>query len=1374
MENHHEQDIRSFDGIALSSSTIEAIPLFSSEIDAVPLSTDQLSVSTLDGIPLSSSSISATPLSKSLIYGSYSNAPLSSGLYAQLYTIAVAGIEANIITSDILVPVTGIISVQGVEAYIREPDTVRVVSVALIPVTGIPASIEEGTIEDVVRATVTVIPVTGIVASIGAPENVEATVTIIPVTGIPASIEEGTIEDVVRATVTVIPVTGIVASIGAPENVEATVTIIPVTGIPASIEEGTIEDVVRATVTVIPVTGIVASIGAPENVEATVTIIPVTGISASIEEGTIEDVVRATVTVIPVTGLVASIGAPENVEATVTVIPVTGIAASVGAPENVEATVTIIPVTGISASIEEGTIEDVVRATVTIIPVTGIEASIGAPENVEATVTVIPVTGIEASIGAPENVEATVTIIPVTGIEANIGAPENVEATVTIIPVTGIEANIGAPENVEATVTVIPVTGLVASVGAPENVEATVTIIPVTGISASIEEGSGILDTSYYEPVNGYSWYTWSDPGGWTDIDVTTIANVGTGEVDNAPGLKAHIDANAGSKIRYIFPEGTFNFESLLHINRDNKILVGAGRDETVLDFHNAGLIRFQGFDGNTSGITVAPQRGDTTVQVVDASLFIVGEVMTIREDLENTVLGSDDTNAPYNLSSPIIPESWGSQTREQIVRITAIDTITNTITFDEPLALDYNLANNPECKQYNVVYDNGIQDLTVQVSADTGLSTIEFDRAQRCFARNVHINKTAKYGFRIAESYQIEISQCSVVDAWSFGGGGFAYGVNIELGSSGCRVSDSVFDNLRHHIAIQTGASHNVVAYNFNRSPSESSVNLTDFSLHGHYCHHNLIEGNIFHIAEINDFYPRTDHNLFFRNKVLGNPNFWDGDTSSYAFWLRRTSIAGIVANRIETSNIARVFTGSESSLITLNGNVAPTGVPNSKVLTSKPSYWGASDVWPPFAGNADNPIPAELLLSDTLTAQLATIPVTGIEGSVVSDSFSGNPFRLTTYDLASGLNASFELTLNQNLAPDYFIILNGNLNSSAQNNQQQHCKIMSDPFGSGDLLVSSGADKIGFHRQLGSSEWFGSVTVVECLTPNSPDGFRLVSVETPALTLGDTLATFTHGGAFNDYTRGVPFVGLNGPGSHVKHSHRDAFAAGCARVVLTSATQYTLERSSALPGNLDAEADICIFFVEWGSAWTVQSANITGASGGGGINAASEYDSAAISAVNSANAWVYPTGYTDDWGLNSAFPGTAVTLGDGVTVGATETLVSAGTEEPVQKNIQAYVMEHPSLLNEWIFSPGAPGGDRDIAISAPASTETGYGTGAVAGYRLPFLTKSSRGDGTAWNRVNYARTLASAQVFRAVFYGSQAQSWPGWVQNIDFGNFQ
>lgn len=513
-----------------------------------------------------------------------------------------------------------------------------------------------------------------------------------------------------------------------------------------------------------------------------------------------------------------------------------------------------------------------------------------------------------------------------------------------------------------------------ADVTAPalsQNIVAGAPAASTASVGSHTIENVGI-DFTDWSPVNGFEAYEWDDGANvWTDIDIVDDLGLSEASADIGAAIQAHFNVteNRELRLRYVIPAGVWNLTSLLLVNRDKKRIAGAGMGQTIIRVSGAGVIKFQGFDGSVSAITGSPSRGDTTVTVADASIAAVDETITIRQNLDDTVPGTDDAASPYNLTT-ITPETWATQAWEQIVKVTAVDTGTDVITFTPPLALDYDSGKSPEVKRYNNVYLAGIEDLTLDVVEDTGIVAIQFDRVRECYAHRVRVIDHAKMGIQITESHNVEVAECVVIGARDTGTGGNGYGIMAELGSSMVYIHDCYVQDQRHAYLLQAGVSHAIVAYNVSGSPSVED--LTDMSLHGHNVHHCLVEGNIFYgCVEVNDFYTQTQKNVLFRNRILGNSSFWDATSQTYSFWLRRNSTAAIVANRCETTNQVRIFDGSGASLVDLNGNSdAPTGVPDSLYLSAKPAGWGVSYTWPPFAGNDVNEIPAESIGTDVILA--------------------------------------------------------------------------------------------------------------------------------------------------------------------------------------------------------------------------------------------------------------------------------------------------------------------------------------------------------------------------------------------------------------------
>lgn len=101
---------------------------------------------------------------------------------------------------------------------------------------------------------------------------------------------------------------------------------------------------------------------------------------------------------------------------------------------------------------------------------------------------------------------------------------------------------------------------------------------------------------------------------------------------------------------------------------------------------------------------------------------------------------------------------------------------------------------------------------------------------------------------------------------------------------------------------------------------------------------------------------------------------------------------------------------------------------------------------------------------------------------------------FRSTEYHIDNGApdgdfdGTTYTLTLDQNLAEDYFIFVRGTRvgDSGGTNNlnpDTTHVRVVSVPGGKGDLPASVGLDKIGLSRHVADFNWRGVVTVVESM---------------------------------------------------------------------------------------------------------------------------------------------------------------------------------------------------------------------------------------------------------------------------------------------------
>ncbi|MGJ8634997.1 MAG: LamG-like jellyroll fold domain-containing protein, partial [Luteolibacter sp.] len=117
------------------------------------------------------------------------------------------------------------------------------------------------------------------------------------------------------------------------------------------------------------------------------------------------------------------------------------------------------------------------------------------------------------------------------------------------------------------------------------------------------------------------------------------------------------------------------------------------------------------------------------------------------------------------------------------------------------------------------------------------------------------------------------------------------------------------------------------------------------------------------------------------------------------------------------------------------------------------------------------------------------------------VADNPAG--IRVTEYHLTTGdfTGTSMILTLDQNLADDYFILVRGSRDGDGESMpDNDYVRVTAVPYGVkrylGSMNSSSGKGLITLERSVSDFDWEGVVTVVECTNPSSPAGFDLVDI--------------------------------------------------------------------------------------------------------------------------------------------------------------------------------------------------------------------------------------------------------------------------------------
>jgi len=390
---------------------------------------------------------------------------------------------------------------------------------------------------------------------------------------------------------------------------------------------------------------------------------------------------------------------------------------------------------------------------------------------------------------------------------------------------------------------------------------------------------------------------------------------------------------------------------------------------------------------------------------------------------------------------------------------------------------------------------------------------------------------------------------------------------------------------------------------------------------------------------------------------------------------------------------------------------------------------------------------------------------------------------FRSTTYEVEGSefTGTAYTLTLNNNLASNYFTMITGSDSATANNApDSSSVRVTDDPHGNfASSTVAS--DEIELTRGGSDNDWVGTVTVVECLRACASEGFKLKEVRHVSVAAGtaNTLQSVTDTLSSDHTANTVPFGARYGGGMTSTNTDAGDFSVELGiRIQKTGTDQLTFERYGAA-GRVPAAVDVEVYIVEWGDSWTVQEENfVDWTTGGNGANAASEYTTNTIASVTVDDTWLWKSpGTSEDDGLGDGAFGKVITLDDGATApsGAT-TQLSIGSEQGTdQRRDTVYVMEHNNLSADYNFVTDNPSGTSETTTIAGATGSETYDNSATdvrytEGYRVPFILGTESGTGNAFARAGgwYPRITADTTLTYQKSYSGNAHA--AWAIIADF----
>ena len=382
------------------------------------------------------------------------------------------------------------------------------------------------------------------------------------------------------------------------------------------------------------------------------------------------------------------------------------------------------------------------------------------------------------------------------------------------------------------------------------------------------------------------------------------------------------------------------------------------------------------------------------------------------------------------------------------------------------------------------------------------------------------------------------------------------------------------------------------------------------------------------------------------------------------------------------------------------------------------------------------------------------------------VLGAVGNNPvFRIKEYHINGAFTStSYNLTLDQDLADNYFIIVRGSRTGSAGlNHSQTYARVHKVPGGKGDLAASTANNIITLNRKQAGFAWEGIVTVVECLAKEDTDGFKLLDVKS---TTTGTAATgsFTSATNWTTLANVVPFGGFKAGGIQYESTGMSAGKITSAMTRLYPSETNKINWVRHAGGDTLVSTTLTTFIVEWGSNWTVQHSYIDGAKGGQAADSTAEYQTATINQVTRANTWIWATGNRIDAGIGDCAEAVTVTLGDGKNINATETKVAAGSEYNDRFYFDVYTLSHADASVEHKFKADGHGGDEDLAVSINT---------AAGSEKFALIYNTVNGTGTAFPRpLMWARFTASDVI--TVSRGYVGQQFVAWIQAVNFSNIK
>jgi hypothetical protein len=348
---------------------------------------------------------------------------------------------------------------------------------------------------------------------------------------------------------------------------------------------------------------------------------------------------------------------------------------------------------------------------------------------------------------------------------------------------------------------------------------------------------------------------------------VRDFGAVGNGVADDRAAIVATINwvnGQAGVGMVY-FPAGTYRFGSTIELPAGIVL-----RGETDANGNPLATLQHDQGGAWAYSITVTGSRPGawqpmlpaalhaTQVTVTNGSAFSLGDYAEVQQDNDPA------WDAGY---------TWAAHAVGQIVKVVGVQG--NVLTLEHGLRAHYEAQYNPQIQRIVPKQGVGIENLKIEridAVEPAGGSTIHFEAAANCWVRGCELNHCRQRHVEMHYSTKLSITGNYLHHAYSYGGGGSAYGTECTFHTGECRIENNIYVHLRHSMLLQAGPNGNVFGYNYSRDaywveiPNNAA---SDITFHGNRPFGNLFEGNIvcFALLDTSHGQPAGPLNTLFRN---------------------------------------------------------------------------------------------------------------------------------------------------------------------------------------------------------------------------------------------------------------------------------------------------------------------------------------------------------------------------------------------------------------------------------------------------------------------------------------------------------------------------